>query len=248
MISIKNDEEIRLMKEAGRIVAVVLNELKNYAQVGIETQELDEKARRLIKSFGGKPAFLGYRGYPYAICVSLNSEVVHGFPSDQSIKVGDIISLDLGVEIDGFLADAAITFGIGRVDPENQRLIKATEEALYIGLAQAKEGNYLGQIGSSIEEHVKKEGFSVVREFVGHGIGKNLHEGPSIPNYSLPITTPLLKKGMTLAIEPMVAYGKGDIYITSNGWTAKTKDGSIAAHFEHTVLVTPQGGEVITSV
>lgn len=246
--SLKNDRELDLMRRAGRIVALVLQELLFSVTVGLETMELDKKASSLMKSLGGKSAFLGYRGYPYTICVSINSEVVHGFPSSYLLKEGDIVSIDVGVEYDGYLADAALTVGVGKISAEAERLIKVTKEALYLGLKEAKSGNALGNIGAQIQEWVEGAGFSVVREFVGHGIGKNLHEGPSVPNYSLPFSTPELKEGMTLTIEPMVTSGRGDVYIDHNGWTAKTRDGSLAAHFEHTVLVTKQGGVVLTSL
>ncbi len=247
-VSIKTDRELVLMRKAGNIVAVVLQELKSSLLPGVETMELERKALFLIKTLGGKPAFLGYRGYPYSICVSVNSEVVHGFPSSYILKEGDLVSIDVGVEYDGYMADAAITAGVGKITQVAERLIKVTNEALNRGLKEAKGDNELRNVSNKIHSWVEESGFSVVRDFVGHGIGKNLHESPSVPNFSIPFSTLKLKEGMTLTIEPMVTSGRGETYIDKNGWTAKTKDCSLAAHFEHTVLVTEQGGEVFTSL
>lgn len=248
VIPIKNEKEINLMRKAGKIVAQVLEELTSSINIGVETMDLENKSLRLIKELGGKPVFLGYRGYPFSICVSINSEVVHGFPSNYIIKDGDLVSIDVGVEYEGYKADAAITVGVGNITPKAQRLIEVTKEALSIGISEARAGNLLGNIGLKIQKLVEESGFSVVREFVGHGIGKNLHENPSVPNYAIPFSTPELKEGMTFTIEPMVTSGNSEIFIDSNCWTAITKDLSLSAHFEHTILVTKKGGEILTSL
>ena len=235
---IKISEEIEKMAQAGNIVGEVLESIKGMIQTGMTTKEIELFADGRIKALGGIPAFKGYRGYPASICTSVNDEVVHGIPSSRKLKDGDIISIDLGVYYDGFYGDAAITAPVGKIDSETAALLRITEEALDLGIENAIEGNRVHDISYAIQSHVEKNGLSVVRTFVGHGIGRELHEEPQIPNYGTPGKGPRLKEGMTLAIEPMVNAGTYEVRILGDGWTAVTTDGKKSAHFEHTVLVT----------
>jgi len=249
MIDIKSEREINYIRKASYIVANTLNILKEKIKSGISTYDIDLIARKAIEEQGAKPAFLGYRGYPATICVSINNEVIHGIPDKKKIiKEGDIVSLDLGAIYDGFYGDAAITIGIGKIDEKNRKLIEVTEKSLYIGIAEIKDGVPLGNVSSAIEEFVIKNKMSVVKEFTGHGIGRNLHEEPSIPNFGKRGTGPILRAGMTLAIEPMVCFGKSDVHFLKDGWTVVTDDGSYAAHFEHTICVTKNGCEILTKI
>jgi len=228
------------------LVAQTLEALKGLISPGVTTEELDRFAEEFIRERGGIPAFKGYRGYPKTLCVSVNEEVVHGIPDKRRLKEGDIVSLDLGVVIDGYYGDAAITVAVGEVSEVAKRLIKVTEEALYKGIEQARPGNRLTDISHVIQRHVEEAGFSVVREFVGHGIGRQLHEEPQVPNFGPPNRGPLLEVGMVLAIEPMVNAGTWQVRISKNGWTVVTADGSLSAHFEHTVAITSNGPEILT--
>jgi len=249
MIDIKSEREINYIRKASYIVANTLNILKEKIKSGISTYDIDLIARKAIEEQGAKPAFLGYRGYPATICVSINNEVIHGIPDKKKIiKEGDIVSLDLGAIYDGFYGDAAITIGIGKIDEKNRKLIEVTEKSLYIGISEIKDGVLLGNVSSAIEEFVIKNKMSVVKEFTGHGIGRNLHEEPSIPNFGKRGTGPILRAGMTLAIEPMVCFGKSDVHFLKDGWTVVTDDGSYAAHFEHTICVTKNGCEILTKI
>lgn len=234
------------MARSGRIVADVLEALKDVVKIGLTTKEIEDFADERIRALGGIPAFKGYRGYPASVCTSVNEQVVHGIPSARVLKDGDIVSIDIGVLLDGFYGDAAITVPIGTVDGEAAELIRATEEALYLGIQSAVEGNRLFDISGAIQRHVEKNGFSIVRLFVGHGIGRELHEEPQVPNYGVPGQGPRLKRGMTLAIEPMVNAGSHEVIILDDGWTAVTKDGKKSAHFEHTVLVTSDKPRILT--
>lgn len=234
------------MSGACRVVAEVLDSLRDLIRPGITTKEIERFADDRIRARGGKPAFKGYRGYPASICTSVNEEVVHGIPSPRKLRSGDIISVDLGVYMDGFYGDAAVTLPVGSVDREAGALIKVTEESLYIGIQHAVEGKRLYDISHAIQRHVEGHGFSVVRLFVGHGIGRELHEEPQIPNYGIQGQGPRLKRGMTLAIEPMVNAGSHEVRILDDGWTAVTADGRKSAHFEHTVLVTQDKPEILT--
>jgi len=227
-------------------VARALKYLKAFIKEGITTEELDRLAEEYIKRHGGIPAFKGYRGYPRSLCVSVNEEVVHGIPGKRRLKEGDIVSLDLGVLMDGYYGDAAITVPLGKVSELARRLIKVTEEALYRGIEMARPGNRLSDISHAIQSHVEKAGFSVVREFVGHGIGKELHEEPQVPNFGPPNRGPRLEPGMVLAIEPMVNTGTWEVRILPNGWTVVTADGGLSAHFEHTVAITDDGPEILS--
>jgi methionyl aminopeptidase len=246
VIFLKSPEEIEKMARAGRIVAEVLDTLKDVVAIGVTTKEIENFADERIKARGGIPAFKGYRGYPASVCTSVNEQVVHGIPSSRVLKDGDIVSIDIGVYMDGFYGDGAVTIPVGTVDREAAELIKVTEEALYLGIQNAVEGNRLYDISGAVQRHVEKNGFSVVRLFVGHGIGRELHEEPQVPNYGVPGQGPRLKRGMTLAIEPMVNAGSHEVVILDDGWTAVTKDGKKSAHFEHTVLVTSDKPRILT--
>lgn len=246
MIFLKSPQEIEKMAKAGRIVAEVLQSLADMVKTGVTTRDLENAAEERIRTLGGIPAFKGYRGYPASVCTSVNEQVVHGIPSARRLRDGDIISIDLGVYLDGFYGDAAITVPVGTVDRQTAELMRATEEALYLGIRKAVEGNRLYDISSAIQRHVEESGFSVVRLFVGHGIGRELHEEPQVPNYGVAGQGPRLKSGMTLAIEPMVNAGTHEVRILDDGWTAVTVDGKKSAHFEHTVVVTPDEPIILT--
>lgn len=249
MIIIKNSDEINKIKKSCFIVAKVLEELKGYIREGLTTKKIEQFIENLIIKMGGKPAFKGYRGYPASACISVNEQVVHGIPSEKVvINEGDIVSVDVGVILDGFYGDAAYTYGVGRISEEAKRLLEITEESLYKGIEKAKIGNRIGDISAAIQKHVESHGFSVVRAFVGHGIGRALHEEPQVPNFGRENTGPKLRAGMTLAIEPMVNMGTYEITILSDGWTAVTKDGSLSAHFEHTIAITENEPEILTKL
>jgi len=234
------------MAGAGRIVGQVLEELKQVVRPGARTGDIEKIAEERITALGGKAAFKGYRGYPGSICTSVNEEVVHGIPSSRKVKEGDILSIDLGVYLDGFYGDAAVTYPVGAVDGRTAELIRVTEEALYLGIEKAVEGGRLYDISGAIQAHAEAHGFSVVKLFVGHGIGRQLHEEPQVPNYGVPGQGPRLRKGMTLAIEPMVNTGTHAVRILDDGWTAVTGDGAKSAHFEHTVAITSGGPLILT--
>lgn len=248
MIVLKSQDELEKMALAGRIVAEVLLKIKEFIAPDIATRELDKFAESYIESKGASPAFKGYRGYPATLCTSLNDQVVHGIPSDTRLKDGDIVSLDIGVFYQGFYGDAALTIPVGRVDERTEKLLSVTEESLYLGIEQAVTRNRLFDISSAIQRHVEGAGFSIVRSFVGHGIGSQLHEDPQLPNFGKSGEGPELKEGMTLAIEPMVNAGSWEVDIQSDGWTAVTRDKSISAHFEHTVAVTANGPVILTKI
>ncbi|MDI1471459.1 MAG: type I methionyl aminopeptidase [Thermodesulfovibrio sp.] len=249
MIIIKNLEEINKIRKSCQIVAKVLEELKFYIKEGLSTKNIELFIENLIEKMGGVPAFKGYKGYPASACISVNSQVVHGIPSDKFfIKEGDIVSVDVGVIFDGFYGDAAYTYPVGKISEEAKKLMKVTEEALYEGIKKAKPGRRVGDISYAIQRHVETKGFSVVRAFVGHGIGRSLHEEPQIPNFGKEGTGPKLKRGMTLAIEPMVNAGSYEVVILPDGWTAVTKDGSLSAHYEHTIAITEDEPEILTKI
>jgi methionyl aminopeptidase len=247
MINLKTAHEIDLMARAGSLLASVLPPLKDACQPGVKTIELDRIADRLIRAGGATPGFLGYHGFPRSICVSINDEAVHGIPGNRKIADGDLVSLDLGLVLEGFWADVGITVGVGKVSKEGERLIKVTEEALYVGIDKARPGGYLGDISAAIQKHVEAAGFSVIRQFVGHGIGRQMHEDPQVPNFGIPGALPRLKAGMTLAIEPMVNAGSHEVYMKPDGWTICTADGRLSAYFEHTVAITDRGPLVLTA-
>ena len=246
MIVLKSETEIEKISRAGQIVAGALEELRKRVKPGVTTLELDEIAEEYILKNNSVPAFKGYRNFPATLCTSVNDEIVHGIPSDRILKEGDIIGMDLGAIVEGYYGDAAITVPVGNVDNEIKRLLKVTEESLYQGIDQMKDGNRLSDISSAVQSHVEPEGYSIVRDFVGHGIGCELHEEPQIPNFGKPGQGPRLRVGMVLAIEPMVNIGKDGVRILSDQWTAVTQDGSLSAHFEHTVAITEHGPEILT--
>ena len=246
MISIKSDREIELMKEAGRLVGETHKYLKQFIKEGITTIELDKLAEDFIRKNGGIPTEKGYEGYPASICASVNDEVVHGIPGKRKLNNGDIITIDMVISYKGYQADSAWTYAVGEISKEKKYLMEHTEKALYEGLKQVKPGNRLGDVSHAIQEYAESHNLSVVRELSGHGIGTEMHEDPDIPNYGKKGTGILLKKGMTLAIEPMLNLGKRDIAILNDDWTIVTLDGSDSAHYEHTVVVTKDGCEIIT--
>lgn len=246
LIVLKSPEEIEKMEKAGSIVGEILESIKDMIQPGITTKEIELFVDGRIKALGGKAAFKGYRGYPASICASVNDEVVHGIPSLRKLREGDIVSIDLGVYFEGFYGDAAATFPVGKIDEETADLLRITEEALNLGIENAVEGKRVNDISHAIQSHVEKNGFSVVRTFVGHGIGRELHEEPQVPNYGAPGRGPRLKEGMTLAIEPMVNAGTFEVRVLGDGWTAVTTDGKKSAHFEHTVLITSGEPKILT--
>lgn len=248
MIEVKNDSELQKMREAGKVTAAVLKLMTELVKPGISTLELDAAAEKTIRSFGATPLFLGYYGFPGTICASVNEEVVHGIPKkDRILESGDIISIDTGARLDGFCSDAAITLGVGEVSDEAQRLMDVTKKSLYKAIGQVKPGKRLGDVEHAVETFAKQNGVGVVRDYCGHGIGRNMHEEPSIPNFGKPGTGPLLEKGMVLAIEPMLTAGTYRVRELDDGWTVVTADGKYAAHFEHTVAVTANGSEIFTA-
>ncbi len=248
MIVCKSPSEIERMRPANRLVAEVLRELREAVSPGVTTAELDALAERRIREAGGQPAFKGYHGYPATICASVNEQVIHGIPSPRALVEGDIVSIDVGAVVDGYFGDAAITVPVGAISPLAAELLRVTEESLYKGIEQARVGARVSDIGHAVQRHVEAHGFSVVREFVGHGIGTAMHEEPQIPNYGEPGRGPRLAEGMVLAIEPMINAGKAPVKILDDKWTAVTRDGSLSAHFEHTVGVTSAGPMILTTL
>jgi len=245
-IILKSRDEIAIMREAGRIVAGILQLLVERLRPGLIEKELDEIVRREFRKRGVIPTFLGYLGYPATVCVSINDEIVHGIPGDREIMDGDVVSLDLGCTHKGFVADSALTVGVGSVSPDAQRLIEVTREALARGIQAARPGARLGEIGAAVQTFVEAQGFSVVREYVGHGVGRQMHEDPQVPNYGTPETGPVLRPGMVIAIEPMVNMGGWQTRRDPDDWTVRTVDGSLSAHFEHTIAITDGEAEVLT--
>ena len=246
MINVRSRREIELMRSANRIVSTVLRTLRSKVQPGVRTIELDRLAESIIRDQGGKPAFKGYRGFPANICTSINDEVVHGIPSERTLDEGDIVSIDVGVEHLGYCGDAAITVGVGKISADAARLIAVTEKALEEGIRAARAGNHISDISIAIQRTAESEGFSVVRIFVGHGIGVAIHEEPEVPNFGRSGTGPLLTSGMALAIEPMINCGSHEVEVLDDGWTAVTKDRKLSAHFEHTIVITDSKAEVLT--
>lgn len=248
MISCKSEKELVYMRDAGRVVARTLAELSKAVKVDVTTSELDQLAEDFIIKAGARPAFKGLYDFPYSICASVNEEVVHGFPSLRKLKNGDIVSIDIGAEVNGYFGDSAVTFPVGDVSSEAMRLLKATEESLYQGIEHAWEGARLSDISNAVQTSAEGYGYSVVRDFVGHGIGRKLHEDPQVPNYGKPGRGPRLKAGMTLAIEPMINMGTYEVRTLSNNWTVVTLDAKLSAHFEHTIAVTDDKPEILTKV
>jgi methionyl aminopeptidase len=245
-IIIKSEEEIAIMRQAGQIVARVLKTLSENIRPGMKTKELDKIAEKELTRLGAKSSFKGYRGFPANLCVSVNDEIVHGIPGDKVLHEGDIVSLDFGAIYNGFQGDAAITVIVGRARPEAEKLIDATRDTLQAGISAARDGATLGDISAAIQNYAESRGYSVVREYTGHGIGRDMHEDPQIPNFGLPGTGPVLKKGMTLAIEPMLNTGSWRTRVAEDNWTVLTADGSLSAHFEHTIAINDNEAEVLT--
>jgi methionyl aminopeptidase len=246
MIVYKTDSEIRAMGESARIVALILDELRPMIQPGVRTKDLDAYAERRTRELGAKPAFKGYRGYPASVCISVNEEIIHGIPSARALREGDLVSLDFGVLYDGFYGDAARSHPVGAVSPLAARLIAAAEASFHKGLEQMVEGRRVSDISHAVQTCVEAQGFSVIRSFVGHGIGHALHEEPQVPNFGFPGRGPKIRQGLVLAIEPMIAAGDWDVDILDDGWTAVTKDRSLAAHYEETVALTEGGARILS--
>lgn len=246
MITLKSKREIELLKEAGHIVYLTHQYLRPFIKAGIKTKELDQKAEEFIRSKGATPSFKGYEGFPSTLCISINDEVVHGFPSERVLQDGDIISIDIGACYKGYHGDSAWTYTVGNVSDDAKYLLEHTEKALYEGIKQAKVGNRIGDISYAIEKYAKEHNLGVVKELVGHGVGTSVHEAPDVPNYGTKGTGPKIRDGMVIAIEPMLTLGSPDIYVEDNDWTVVTIDSSLSAHFEHTIAITNDGVEILT--
>ncbi len=247
-VEIKTRAEIERMKKAGRIAGLTLKEVAKHLRVGVTTKDLDKVAEAFIRSQGATPTFIGYRGYPASLCVSVNEQVVHGIPGPRVIKDGDVVSIDVAATIDGFVGDTAVTIGVGNISAEAEKLIRVTKESLDAGIQAMVPGARLGDIGSAVQKVAEAENFGVVRDFVGHGIGRAMHEEPAVPNYGDEGTGLRLEPGIVLAIEPMITFGDWKVVMLSDGWTVVTKDGSLAAHFEHSIALTDNGPIVLTKV
>jgi len=247
MIIYKSNAELEVMRQGSRIVAQVLSELEPLVRPGLRTRDLDLYAEKRTRELGAVPAFKGYRGYPASVCVSVNEEIIHGIPSGRLLQEGDIVSLDFGVLYEGFYGDATVTVPVGRTSDEAVRLIESAKKAFFKGFEQVREGNRLSDISAAVQRSVEGDGFSVIRQFVGHGIGRALHEEPQVPNFGAPGRGPKLKPGMTLAIEPMIALGSYEVEVLEDGWTAVTRDRSLSAHYEHTVALTEDGPEILSA-
>ncbi|RSK35211.1 type I methionyl aminopeptidase [Hymenobacter metallilatus] len=247
MIVYKTEEEIELIRASAKVLAQAHGEVAKLVREGVMTLELDKRAEEFIRDNGGKPSFKGYRGFEYSLCISPNSVVVHGFPGDYTLKSGDVVSIDCGVELNGYHADSAYTHPVGEVAPEVLQLLEETKKSLYLGIEQAVAGNRMGDISYAIQNHVEKQGYGVVRELVGHGIGKKLHERPDVPNFGKRGAGLKLQSGLVLAIEPMVNLGTKSIFLEKDGWTFRTKDLKPSAHFEHTVVIRKDKAEILTS-
>jgi methionyl aminopeptidase len=247
-IIIKSAREIEIMRQAGRIVATVLAELKSQVKPGMKTRELDKIAERETEKLGAVPSFKGYHGYPASVCVSINDEIVHGIPGDRIMNEGDIVSIDFGAIYNDFQGDSAITVAVGTITPEAEKLLKATEGSLMAGIQAAHAGARLGDISAAIQDYAESRGYGVVREYTGHGIGRDMHEDPQIPNFGMPGQGPILKTGMTIALEPMINIGDWRTRVEDDNWTVRTSDGSLSAHFEHTIVITDNGSEILTAL
>ncbi len=248
MIIVKSPREVEQLRRANIIVAEVLEKLRTVVAPEVTTLEVDQIAEEIILSRGAIPAFKGYRGYPKTLCISINEQVVHGIPDQRKLKEGDIVSLDVGTNLDGYFGDAALTLPVGEIDDNARKLLEVTEKALYIGISMAKVGNRLFDISHAVQQWVESHGFSVVRDFVGHGIGKSLHEEPQIPNYGSPHQGPRLEKGMVFALEPMVNEGTYEVRILADGWTVVTADGKRSAHFEHSIAITDGEADILSAL
>ncbi|WP_458863227.1 type I methionyl aminopeptidase [Acidaminobacterium chupaoyuni] len=248
MITVKSSHELKIMSKAGQIAKAALLAAGDLVAPGVTTRELDNCARKVIEAAGATPSFLGYGGFPATICCSVNDEVIHGFPGDYVIKEGDIVSIDVGAIYDGYHGDCACTFGAGKISPEAQKLIDVTRQSFYEGIKFARKGQRISDISHAVQVYCEKHGYGVVREFVGHGVGTKLHEEPEVPNYGKPGRGPRLVPGMTIAVEPMVNEGTWQVKTMSNGWTVKTADGSLSAHYENTIVITEGDPIILTAV
>ncbi|HEY1977248.1 MAG TPA: type I methionyl aminopeptidase [Candidatus Baltobacteraceae bacterium] len=246
MVALKSAREIETMRRSGKITAKVLTDLMKAARAGMTTGELDAMAEKGIRGLGGVPTFKGYHGFPASICASVDDEVVHGIPGPRVLREGDLLSIDIGTTLDGYVSDSAATVAIGNVSSEAQRLMDVTQECLMVGIAQMQRGNRVGDIGAAVQAHAEKNGYGVVRELVGHGVGRAMHEEPQVPNYGKARTGLELRAGLVLAIEPMITQGNHAVKILKDGWTVVTADGKLAAHFEHTIAVTDDGPKILT--
>jgi len=246
MVRVRTSREIELITESCQIVADTLDMLTDHVKPGADLLELDHKAEEFIRSCGARPAFKGYMGFPATLCISIDDEVVHGIPAKRTLEKGQIVGIDCGAEKKGYYGDSARTFAVGNIDIEKKRLMDVTKESLMKGIEKAVPGNHVSDIGHAIQTYVEAEGYSVVRELVGHGIGTALHEEPQVPNYGLPRQGPQLQEGMCLAIEPMINLGEKDVFTAEDGWTIKTKDGKSSAHFEHTIAILKEGPRILT--
>lgn len=248
MVIRKSRSEIEKMRKAGLVVAETLSDLRRMVEPGVTTRDLDAYAERKIRAAGAIPTFKGYHGFPASICASVNDEVVHGIPSNRKLKEGDLIKIDCGATLDGYVGDAAISVFVGQVSPEVEALVKATQESLFRAMEKMVPGNHLYDVSYAVQEYIEALGYSIVRDYCGHGIGQRMHESPQVPNYGQPGTGPKLKEGWVLAIEPMVNLGRHQVQVDSDGWTVRTRDGSFSSHWEHTIAVTAEGPVVLTAL
>jgi len=246
VVKIRTDREIELIAQSNKIVSETLDMLSKNIKPGISTSQLDGMAEKFINDNDGRPAFKGYMGFPSTLCISIDDEVVHGIPNGKNLEEGQIVSIDCGVEKNGYYGDSARTFAVGNIDSKKEKLMQVTKESLMKGIEAAKEGNYVSDIGHAVQSHVEAHGYSVVRDLVGHGIGSELHEEPQVPNYGRPKQGHKLQAGMCIAIEPMINAGKKEIVTDGDGWTVRTKDGSVSAHFEHTIAITKNGAKILS--
>lgn len=246
MVTLKSAREIETMRRSGKITAQVLTDLMHAVRPGITTRALDDIAERGIRALGGVPTFKGYNGFPGSICASVDAEVVHGIPGSYVLREGDLLSIDIGTTLDGYVSDTAVTVGVGTISAEAQRLLDVTQECLMHGIAAMQKGNHVGDIGAAVQRHAEANGYGVVRELVGHGVGRAMHEEPQVPNYGKPGSGPELRPGLVLAVEPMITQGDYRVKVLKDGWTVVTADGKLAAHFEHTIAVTEEGPKILT--
>lgn len=246
MITLKSPREINMMEESGRLLASIHEKLRDFIQVGVTTNEIDQFVEKEIREAGGIPAQIGYQGYKYATCTSVNDEICHGFPSDYKLKNGDLVKVDFCIDLDGAISDSCWSYAVGELTPEHKKLMEVTKEALYRGIEQAQVGNRIGDIGHAIQTYAEGEGFGVVRDFIGHGIGPSIHEEPAVPHYGQAGKGLRLKEGMTLTIEPMITTGTWKMKMDNNGWTARTRDGGYCAQYEHSIAITKDGPVIMT--
>ena len=246
MITIKSPREIEVMRRSGKITSKTLEMLMTTVKAGMTTGDVDRLAENSIRSLGGVPTFIGYNGYKHTICASVDDEVVHGIPGPRVLREGELLSIDIGTTLEGYVSDSAITLAIGTVSESAKRLMRVTQECLMLGIAAMQKGNHVGDIGAAVQAHAEKHGYGVVRDLVGHGVGQKMHEEPQVPNYGTPGAGPLLRSGLVLAVEPMITEGTHEVETLEDGWTVVTADGKLAAHFEHTIAITDEGPRILT--